>query len=92
MSDTKRLARYFAALISVEFTQSELQEVNRLNALPEYRHVCATHNFRDANAYMYGAFAALFFRPMECESESDCTICNDAWKLARNAGFNPALI
>jgi hypothetical protein len=87
LSDVLRLARYFAALIRAEYTSEEFAEVIRLNRMPKQTGTCATHEFRDANAYMYGAFAALYFRTIEFESEKDIALINAAWTIAKATGF-----
>lgn len=87
LSDILKLARYFSALIRAEYSRDEFAEVIRLNRTPEYIGACATHDFRDANAYMYGAFAALYFREIDFESDKDNALTNAAWDIARATGF-----
>lgn len=86
--DVERLSRYFSALIRAEYTESELQEVIRKNRAAGYHESsCATHDYRDSNAYMYGAFCALFFREAESDSEHDAALINFAWKLSQRSDF-----
>lgn len=87
MDDANKLARYFAALIRVEYTPDELAEVNRRNATPAYAGSCATHDFRDANAYMFGAFAALWFETPDAGNPDHSTLINRAWDIAREKEF-----
>jgi len=83
--DVEKLSRYFSALIRAEYTDDELSEVNRRNAQSDMG--CATHDFRDANAYMYGAFCALMFRESNSESDTDVGMMNQAWDMSRAAQF-----
>lgn len=84
--DVIRLSRYFSALIRAEYSESELVEVNARNRKnPDQG--CATHDFRDANAYMYGAFCALFFTEPDAGEELDSALMNAAWDLSRATGF-----
>ena len=86
--DVVKLSRYFSALIRAEYTETELREVIERNKTPLYQSgACATHDFRDANAFMFGAFAALFFRQMDFESADEMQLHNLAWELSRQAGF-----
>lgn len=86
MGDIQTLARYFAALIRAEYTAEELQEVIRRNRANPSKG-CATHDFRDSNAYMFGAFAALFFDCPDPSNSDHAGIMNAAWDIARQSGF-----
>lgn len=87
MNDVTKLSRFFAALVRAAFTADELAEVNRLNSLPERAGSCATHDFTDANALIYGAFCALMFREPDAGDEDDADLMNEAWDAARASGF-----
>jgi hypothetical protein len=87
ISDAARLAAYFSALVRAELSPVELAEVRRRNASPDYAAACATHDFRDANALMFGAYAALAFEAPDPADESTADIMNQAWDLARARGF-----
>lgn len=92
LEDTTTLARYFAALIREALSPYELAAVVLRNARPEYSRCCATHDFIDPNACMYGAFCALRFAPPDVASEADAALMNAAWTLARSANFAPIRI
>ena len=81
------LSRIFSALVRATFTPAELSEINRRNLTPAYAGACATHDFCDSNALMYGAFCALKFREPDPGSESDTEAMNRAWDESRLAGF-----
>ena len=92
IGDIQTLAKYFSALIRAEFTKEELETVNRRNRDPgytDYMAGCATHDFRDSNAYIYGAYCALYFQEPDLNSEVDCQRINHAWTLAKETGFYP---
>lgn len=87
IGDILQLSRYFSALIRAEYTESELQEANARNRSAAYTAACASHDFRDSNSYMYGAFCALYFAEPDLNSESDCGKMNAAWDISRAMGF-----
>jgi hypothetical protein len=80
------LPRYFSALVRAAFTDDELAEINETNAASPNMG-CATHDYMDANALMYGAWAALYFEPPDVSQEHVCEKINAAWDEAREAGF-----
>lgn len=83
--DVVKLARYFAALIRAEYTPEELSEVIATNReKPEFE---SLHDYRDANAYMYGAYCALFFEQPDCGSDHDTALMNHAWNIARQSEY-----
>lgn len=82
-----KLSQYFSALCRAEFSADTLAQINRLNATPEYQFACATHDFTDSNALIFGAFCALFFRVPDFTSDSDLALINRAWDLSRANGF-----
>lgn len=88
MTDVEKLARYFAALIRAEYSADELAEVIRRNATPHYVGSCATHDFRDSNAYMFGAWSAMHFESPDLTSESTIRTMGMAWDIARESGFS----
>lgn len=88
-ADFAKLAAYFSALIRAEYTAEELAEVQRRNATAAYAGACATHDFRDANAYMFGAWAALHFEAPRLSDDATVEAMNQAWEIARSKGFQP---
>ena len=85
MENVEKLSRYFSALIRAEYTDAELSEVNRRNAQSDMG--CATHDFRDANAFMYGAWCALNFAEPDLAQDSTVDTINQAWNTSRAAQF-----
>lgn len=85
MDDIKQLARNFAALINANLNQHEISEINAINSKnPDF---CASHDYMDSNALMYGAFGALFFREPDYFA-SDTDLMNKAWNIAKLAQFD----
>lgn len=86
-SDVVTLARYFSALIRAELSADEIAQVRERNRTAAYAGACATHDFRDANAYMFGAFAALRFEAPDISDEAANDLMDQAWDLARAQEF-----
>lgn len=82
------LARNFAALVACNLTAETVAEINRRNATPAYACACATHDFMDANALMYGAWCALMFEEPAVDDESIAAVWNAAWDAAKAAQFD----
>ena len=90
MSNSKieLLAIKFSELINEELTIEELNEVNRLNATPDFQNACATHEYIDSNETMIEACLQCGF-----EFDSVCnSVLNSAWTIAKKAEFNPQTI
>lgn len=82
------LSAKFSSLISEGFTADQLAEVCRLNSTPEYKDVCATHNYYDANEFMGEAFKSVFGRDIDLQNPAETTIWGDAWNESKAANFN----
>lgn len=86
------LARYFSALVTAHFDSDTLAEINRRNATPDYVCACATHDFTDANALMWGAWGALHFEAPDLSTADSAQAVADemgrAWDAAKAAGFD----
>ena len=92
MADQGKIAALAAAFTNVVWewtTPTELAEIKRRNATPEYAGCCATHDFFDANMAMEQAFRQTFGRspvPAEGEmAEADIAAWNAAWDIARKS-------
>ena len=83
-----QLARCFAALVRATFTPDDIDTVNGRNAHPDYAGACATHDFCDANALMYGAWCALAFETPDMSDAETADAMNAAWNIAKRAGFD----
>jgi hypothetical protein len=88
VSIVPRITDEYVAILKSWLTDAELIEVNRRNALNEYDGCCATHDFCDSNEAMNEAFKIVVGRDIDCDSGSDCTLCNDAWDLAKARKFD----
>ena len=90
---TTRLAAEFTRLVRERFTPDQLAEIDRRNATAEYRDAgaCATQDFADANEIMAEAFETVTGRAFDFDGDmdADAPLWNEAWDLARNAGFSP---
>ena len=86
----EKLAREFCRVVRREIPQhmSEISERNR-----QYRkdfpgkHVCATHDFCDANELMNEAWETVVDRGMIPCRREDAELWGNAWDTASNAGF-----
>jgi hypothetical protein len=81
------LAREFGSLIQEALSRSEFQAVIDRNKNEESDSVCHSHDYLDANMYMDEAFQAVMLREIDLDSESDTELWNDAWSIAKAAGF-----
>lgn len=82
------VARAFCRHLHKEFTATQLREINRRNALPEYSFACATHDFADANEIMDAAFSEIMgFSAADAMTDRNVTIWNRAWAAAKAARF-----
>ena len=74
----------FATKLRAEVGTEYIDEVNRRNATPEYDGLCASHDFCDANQVMVDAL-----KDMGREFNQDLIAAiNEAWSIAKNAGFD----
>jgi hypothetical protein len=77
------VAKNFAKLLRKEIGEENFQEVLRLNATPEYRDCCASHNFCDANLLMWAALGHEEDDAIDPKDEEQTIFWNDAWNLAK---------
>jgi hypothetical protein len=82
-SSVKRLAMSFAQTLIEDLGEEEFQEVRARNATEKYAGCCASHDFCDANMVMWGCFNTEIGWDFDLDSETDVSVWNDAWKLAR---------
>lgn len=85
-SDVLKLSRYISAIMREALTAGQLHEVNRLNSIDRDLG-CASHDIIDANIVAYGAFAAMFFRELDCADERDTALINAAWDMAMRNSY-----
>lgn len=84
------LARAFATRVQEELG-AHVAEINRRNATPEYRGCCATQDYCDANMLMLDAYGIVAdVAEDDIDLEQTMPVMNDAWDMAKAAGFDPA--
>lgn len=86
------LAAEFARELNAELTAEQLAIVRERNATPAYTAACASHDFCDANMPMVTAFIRVYAAYPKPDSEYDSRVINEAWNIARAAGFDVDLI
>ena len=95
------LAVRFAECLTEAIGPENVAVVAVRNAQPGRGRYCASHDFCDANMVMAKAFGETFARDAltttesgasELEVEADVAMWNNAWDLARVAGFHPTAI
>lgn len=72
------LASEFCHVLNEWLDEGKIDEINRLNKLPEYSGSCASHDFCDANQAMLDAMAKFGMDYTSDENE----LINTAWALA----------
>src|SRR5688500_6323432 len=79
----ERLSEEFCRILNEWLDPSEIREINRRNALPEYTGCCASHDFCDPNQAMADALEVfgIEFHPELCD------LINAAWDLAKGRQF-----
>lgn len=90
MDKAEELAEAFHRKIRRWLLGEALEEVDRINTLPEYSDgaLCATHNYCDANEAMVQAYKAAFGRDIEELDDEATKLINAAWTMARANGFS----
>ena len=77
------LSEEFCRIMNEWLDPSEIREINRRNALPEYTGCCASHDFCDPNQAMADALETF-----GVELHPDlCKLINEAWHRAREWQF-----
>lgn len=103
--EAKQVAVEFCKVIRQWLTEDQLRQVNELNrsykASGDGYLLCATGDFCDANIAMDAAFKALGLDPLKTGvpdtnfplmSEEVLNTWNEAWELAKDAGFDWAKV
>lgn len=88
--NTIDLANNFSRVLN-EWIPEFLFEVNLRNKEQSYIDggFCATHDFCDPNRAMIDAFVSVFGREPNSLCQKDNLLINNAWNLAKTAGFKP---
>lgn len=90
MVKAQQIADQFILIINEWLTKGELAKVNRRNKIND-PHVCATHDFCDANMAMHEAFMSFGIDPLSSEhgpmSDEMVYLWNTAWGIAKNQKF-----
>jgi len=94
---TQRLALEFSRELRDALTPEQMTDVVVLNQTPRFKDhgCCATHNYCDANVVMADAFETVVGREpvLPCDGaesdqiDADSALMDEAWTLARAAGF-----
>ncbi len=83
------LASAFAAMLQSELSADEWQAMRKKNGKGDYIAACASHDYCDSNMVMAAAFALIFGREFLPDgappSDSDCSLWNEAWGIAKRA-------
>jgi len=77
-----QIADEFCRILNDWLKPDEIAEINRRNALPEYRGLCATHDFCDPNQAMIDA-GAIFTIEFDARFNEDVALINAAWDIAK---------
>jgi hypothetical protein len=78
-----RLALMFALNLKAELGAKKFKEVCRRNATPEYKNVCASHDFCDANMTMLRSFEEVAGK-CDLSDQTHLDLMNAAWSKARS--------
>jgi|SRR6185295_2042063 len=85
-----KLATEFSRVLGTWLTASEMSEVRKRNATPEYGNgICASHDFCDANMAMLEAFEKTVGREPDLNTQRDLDLWGIAWSLAKKREFRP---
>ena len=78
-----KIARKFCEILNDWLEPEEIAEINKRNTLDGNVNVCHSHDFCDANEAMIEAFEFFDLDPID-----DIPLCNTAWDLAKEVGFD----
>ena len=73
---------FFSRLTDI-LSEYEMSEVKRLNALPDYKFSCASHDFNDSNMVMLAAFEDLAECEFDLDNQAHVDLFNAAWDYAK---------
>lgn len=84
-----QLAVQFSNILKEWLTIAKLTEVNERNKQYKTNNAdcCATHEFCDPNQAMIDAFTQLTGREIDVQSDSDLSLTNKAWAMAKESNF-----
>lgn len=82
------LARSFSRNVKRFLRRIHFTEAVRRNRLQENPSVCHTHDFCDANELMISAFREHGIEDFSMADEAMCRLWNEAWDMAKKAGFD----
>jgi len=83
-----KVAKQFSIVLN-QWIPEKLYEVNLRNKEQSYieHNCCATHDFCDPNQAIIDAFSVVFGREPSVKNQKDNMIINNAWLIAKTAGF-----
>jgi len=82
----KELANEFSRILTKQLGTEIIGDINWLNETSP-PHICASHNFCDANEIMAEAFEKIVGVELNIQLEEHKTLWNQAWTLAKNNKF-----
>jgi hypothetical protein len=82
------LAGYFAGAMQDEIGTAEFRTMNYLNKVENNPLICHSHDYCDANMVMHAAMTEYLGREPDLQSDADTALWNDAWAIAKAAGFD----
>lgn len=96
--DHVSLALAFATVLHEWLDEDEIKQVVERNGTEAYTDYCASHDFCDANMAMLEAIQTLAGLTddsaalnAQTEGDPDNRLWNDAWSLAKEAGFSTTI-
>lgn len=83
------LALEFSQRLRTHLTEEQMVEIVRRNLAETSPGICHSHDFCDANMFLYDVFMKYGMNPVE-EGGMDRwgDLWDDAWNMAKGAGFN----
>lgn len=82
----ERLADRFARRLRASVTFAEYREIRRRNRIETDPHVCASHDFIDANEVMADAWADVIGTPIDPDDDEQAATWSAAWERFTKPG------
>ncbi len=82
-----QLANEFSSVLKTWLTAEEMKLVIEKNSTPEYNDCCASHDYCDANMAMDEAFTKLTGKETNPQSDTQRSLWNNAWTIAKENKF-----
>lgn len=82
-----RISEEFSNILNEWLSEAEMEIVIERNKTPDYKGMCATHDFCDPNEAMIQAFEKVMGVVPEPTNEAHSEIINEAWDIAKEQEF-----